>query len=114
MVTIQDLQKIGVNTAEGLTRCLNNEGFYLNLVQKFVQEDKVEKLKEAVEANDLDKAFGLAHNLKGSTGNLSLTPLYKPVSEMSDLLKVRTQMDYSAYVEEITKQFQALKTLCQD
>lgn len=111
MVTIQKLQEFGVNTAEGLTRCLNNEIFYLSLVEKFAQQDKIAQLKEAIEENDLDKAFDLAHNLKGSAGNLSLTPLYKPIAEMSDLLKVRTRMDYSAYINEITDRFQELQKL---
>ncbi|MBQ6519493.1 MAG: Hpt domain-containing protein [Anaerolineaceae bacterium] len=112
-MTIQELEIFGANTKEGLTRCLNNESFYLSLVRKFAQEDKIEQLRAAAEARDFDKAFGIAHNLKGSTGNLALTPLYKPIAEMSDLLKVRTDMDYSPYIEEITRQFQSLKEFFQ-
>ena len=33
MLTVDKMKELGCNTAEGLGRCLNNEMFYLNLVQ---------------------------------------------------------------------------------
>ena len=114
MLSIQKLQELGVNTKEGLERCLNNEMFYFKMVKKAMADDSVEKLKLAIEANDLDKAFEIAHNLKGVTGNLALTSLYEPVAEMTDLLRERKQMDYSAYVETITNKKQEIAALCMD
>ncbi|MBQ4512166.1 MAG: Hpt domain-containing protein [Anaerolineaceae bacterium] len=114
MLSIQNLKEIGVNTKEGLERCLNNEQFYLKMVKKTMEGDNVEKLKAAIEANDLDKAFEIAHNLKGVTGNLSLAPLYQPLSEMTEHLRAREQMDYSSYIETITANKEKLAALCRD
>ena len=43
--------------------------------------------------------------------NLSLTPLTKPVSEMTELLRSRTDTDYSALMEEAAAQFARLCSL---
>jgi HPt (histidine-containing phosphotransfer) domain-containing protein len=114
MLSIDSLQKAGVNTQEGLSRCMNNEQFYFRLIRKVIEGNDVERLKNAVESGDLDTAFSVAHNLKGSTGNLALTPVYEPVSKMTELLRSRTQTDYAPFVDEISKNWQVLSALCRD
>ena len=111
MLTLQALQEAGVNTKEGLARCMNNESFYLNLVTKALMKDDCDKLKTAIEAGDLDSAFSAAHNLKGSMGNLAITPIYKPVAEMTELLRSRTQTDYTPYLDTVMQQKETLASL---
>lgn len=101
MLTIEALKELGVNTQEGLARCMNNEAFYLRLVGMGLKDGGFDKLEEAVAAGDLDAGFEAAHALKGVLGNLALTPLYTPVSEMTELLRARTQADYAPYIEKI-------------
>lgn len=112
MLTIEKLQELGVNTQEGLNRCLNNEQFYFRLIQQVMSDDSVEKLKAALEANDLDTAFSIAHNLKGSLGNLSLTPIYEPIAKMTELLRTRTEMDYTPLINTVMEQKAAIAALC--
>ena len=71
------------------------------------------ELKESIDAGDLDAAFEAAHALKGVTGNLGLTPIRKPVLEITELLRARTEMDYSELVEEIEKQKDILTKLAE-
>ena len=102
MITIQELNDFGANTKEGIARCVNNEGFFLDLVNRAVNDfEKFDLLEAALREGDLDTAFEYAHALKGLTGNLSLTPLYEPLCEMTELLRSRTQMDYSALISVI-------------
>lgn len=112
MVTIEQLKAFGVNTEEGLARCLNQEAFYLNMVKKSLATDNFDKLKAALDANDLDAAFELAHGLKGMVGNLSLTPLYEPISEMTENLRARKEMDYKPYIDTVMEKKAALDKLC--
>ena len=112
MLTLQALQDFGVNTQEGMTRCLNNAQFYSRLINKALADDSFERLKTAVEANELESAFEIAHALKGVLGNLALTPLYQPVSEMTELLRARKEMDYSPYLDAILERKQDLLALC--
>ena len=46
------------------------------------------KLREAMAAGDAKAAFEAAHALKGAIGNLSLTPLYNPISELTERLRL--------------------------
>ena len=101
MLTIEKLREFGANVDEGVKRCVNNETFYLTMVTKSLQEPGFDNLKGAIEAGDLDKAFEIAHALKGVTGNLALTPIDTPVREITELLRSHTDMDYGPLVSEI-------------
>ena len=45
------------------------------------------------------------------TGNLALTPIDQPVREITELLRARTQTDYSALLNEILARKQELSDL---
>ena len=93
MLTIQLLKEFGANTAEGLGRCMNNETFYLRLVGMGLADAGFEKLLAAARADDRQAAFEAAHALKGVLGNLSLTPLYRPVETLTELLRAGNAAD---------------------
>ena len=112
-MTIDDLKKYGANTGEGLHRCMNNEAFYLRLVKMIPGDPNFTKLFDAMDRGDLDAAFEAAHALKGSTGNLALTPIYRPVFEITELLRARKQTDYTMLLTEIRSGWDALTRLCQ-
>ncbi len=114
MLTIDAMKEFGANTEEGVARCINNEGFYLKLVKKIPTDKNFDELKNAIEAQDLERAFEAAHALKGVLANLSLTPILEPVSEMTEHLRSREQMDYSSYLETIAKKKDELTALCEE
>ena len=99
-MTIDELKAYGANTEEGLQRCLNNEGFYLRMVKMIPGDANFRKLYDAVDSGDLASAFDAAHALKGSTGNLALTPILAPI------------IDYSALIEAIRKGHDELQEIC--
>ena len=105
MLTIDALREYGANVDEGLVRCMNNADFYIRLVKMSLGDAGFDNLKKAVEAGDLDAAFEAAHALKGVLGNLALTPMYEPVSRVTELLRRRTETDYTADVAEILAEF---------
>ena len=111
MLSVETLKECGVNTEEGLGRCLNNEAFYLRLVGMALDDGGFEKLPAALAAGDLHAGFEAAHALKRVLGNLALTPIYTPVSELTELLRRETAGDYQAYLTEILAQRDKLKAL---
>ena len=113
-MTIDMLTPYGANTKERLQRCMNNEGFYLRLVKMIPGDVNFQRLYDAVEAGDLAAAFDAAHALKGSTGNLALTPIFVPVSEITELLRARTETDYTPLVAAIRDAHNKLRELCAD
>ena len=101
MLTLETLNEFGVDTKEGLTRCMNNQKFYFRMISMGLSNDSFEKLGKALEENNLDEAFEAAHALKGVLGNLALTPIYKPLSEMTEMLRAKKTADYTAMYEPI-------------
>ena len=111
MLTIQGLKEYGANVEEGLKRCLNNESFYLRLVGIAAADEGYDRLAQQVGDGAVAEAFETAHALKGVLGNLFLTPLYEPVSELTELLRAKQEGDYSALVNTILEQRDKLRAL---
>ncbi|MBQ6465821.1 MAG: Hpt domain-containing protein [Oscillospiraceae bacterium] len=101
MLTVENLRAWGANVDEALVRCLNNESFYLRLVNKALLDPSFDKLAETVSSGDLEQGFDLAHSLKGVCANLALTPICRPIEQITELLRSRTDTDYTALLEEI-------------
>ena len=94
MLTIEQLNDFGVNTKEGLTRCMNNQKFYFKMLKMGLSSDQFDKLGNAIEAGKNDEAFEAAHALKGVLGNLALTPIYNPLAEMTEMLRAGKDANY--------------------
>ena len=111
-MTINDLAAFGANTQDGLQRCLNNEAFYLRMVKKASEDANFQKLYDAMAVGDLDAAFAAAHALKGVMGNLALTPIFAPASQLTEVLRARLQQDCMALVSAIRSAQAALAAIC--
>ena len=105
MLTIEKLNDFGANTEEGLGRCAGNKALYLKLVGMIPAEANFDKL---------DNAFEASHALKGVLGNLSLTPMYQVSVEITELLRARTEMDYTPLLQDLLTKRDTLGALCAD
>ena len=108
MVTLEFLREYGADVDEGLARCMNMESFYLGLVDSSLDDKYYDLLLNAVASGDLDEAFKAVHSLKGMAGNLSLTPLFKITSEMTELLRVKADADYTAMAKAVEEEHKKL------
>ena len=100
-MTLDDLIAYGANVEEGLGRCLNNEAMYLRLVDTVKADPNFETLDVAVREGRLKEGFEASHALKGVLGNLSITPLCDLISEICELLRHETAMDYTELLDKI-------------
>lgn len=110
-MTLDDLVAYGANTSEGLARCVGSESLYLELVDSVRTDERFEALQAAVQEGRLRDAFENAHALKGVLGNLSLTPLYDPMCEITELLRAETAMDYTDLMSTINAEYAKLCAL---
>lgn len=101
MITVEKLKELGCNTDEGLARCLGDESFYLGLVPGAFEKERYEKLDKFIKEGNLSDAFEEAHALKGVLANLFITPLLEIINEITDLLRARTEMDYSSLLDRM-------------
>ncbi|MCR5626311.1 MAG: Hpt domain-containing protein [Lachnospiraceae bacterium] len=113
MLTVDELNKLGANTEEGLKRCMGREDMYLKLVPKALNDANFERLKDAISNNDLTLAFEAVHAIKGVSGNLSLTPIYDKSDEITELLRKKSEADYSLLVDELIEIRDKFRACCE-
>ena len=101
MLTLDKLKEFGVDTKEGLTRCMNNEGFYFKMIGMGLSNEYFETLGKALEDGNYEEGFEAAHALKGVIGNLALSPIYTPLAEMTEMLRAKKEADYVAMYKPI-------------
>lgn len=100
MITIDNLKAFGADVTEGVKRCLDDEEFYIDLVKSVIPDERIPELEKYIAAKDFDKAFEVAHALKGMYGNISLTPIYEPICQITELLRDKKDVDYSGYLSK--------------
>ncbi len=111
MITTQKLKEYGADVENALARCANNEALYLRLVQMATNEVLSSELDKALAENDLDESFSICHKLKGAVSNMGLTPILKPLSELTELLRHKTPGDYTSLYNEMMAQTNKLVDL---
>lgn len=94
---LEELQKLGCNVEEGRRRLMQNDALYIRLLHHFPQVVEKCTLCENLEQQDYKSAFQAAHDMKGVTANLSLTPLYEGYSDMVSRLRAEK---YDGLMEE--------------
>ncbi len=101
MELIAELETLGVNTTEALARFMNNSGLYVRMLGKFPAAVKDADVLTHFQAKDYETAVATAHTLKGVTGNLSLTPLFKAYTDIVALLRANEPDKAEAILTEI-------------
>lgn len=92
MMTLDALKTFGANTVEGMARCMDDEPFYLEMVELALEDQNFDALEDAMEARDAHAAFEAAHALKGSLGNVALTPIYEAACDLTELLRGKNEV----------------------
>ena len=113
MITIDKLKTIGVDTDEGIRRCMGNETLYLKLVAGVPSEACFSNLDKAVAEHDFVAAFEAAHAMKGILGNLAIKPMFNDAVEITELLRNGTDTDYSPFLSRLEKGRKELEKLCE-
>ena len=114
MLTMETLKEFGADVDAGLTRCMGMKDFYLRLVQMELRDPSFAALDRAVEARDIRGAFEAAHALKGAVGNLSLTPLYMPICELTEMFRdAQTMPEATAAHVRVKQALDQLKMLAE-
>jgi hypothetical protein len=111
MTIIDKLNNYGCNTKEGLERCLNKEDFYIKLLKMSVSDNKIYDLKKFIIDKDYDNAFKISHALKGVFANLSLTPLYNILYNLTEELRIKENKDYTNEINGLVKVFDEIKNI---
>jgi len=101
MSLIEELNTLGVDTGEGLDRVMGDKDLYTMMLGMFVDAVKTNAFTlDEFDGSDLDELIRKVHTLKGTTGNLSLTPLYNGYNEALVLLRAGQPAQAKARLEQ--------------
>ncbi|MCM1149346.1 MAG: hypothetical protein NC319_04570 [Butyricicoccus sp.] len=88
MSLLEELKALGVNVDEGLDRVMGDDSLYEMMLGMFVDAIGSNAISvEEFSGSDLDGLTRKVHTLKGTTGNLSLTPLFDGYMKTLGLLR---------------------------
>lgn len=101
MALFEELKALGVDIDGGLKRLAGNEALYTKLLGSFLKTVEKNAVTPDFDAADCTETIEKAHAIKGTAGNLSITPLYESYSEILKLLRSGETEEARTLLEEI-------------
>lgn len=101
MALLEELKTLGVNVQEGLDRLGGNEALYTKLLGSFIKSMETHSVRPDFDENDYDEIIEKTHAIKGTSGNLSLTPIYEAYTEIVALLRMGEPAQAKERLEKI-------------
>lgn len=98
---LNELNKLGVNTEDGIFRFMNNEELYKRMLVSFAEMVRKSRVTADFDDADYDKEIEKIHALKGAAGNLSVEPLYAAYTEIVRLLREGSVAQAKAAITKI-------------
>lgn len=87
MDLFEELKSLGVDVDGGLKRIGGNEALYKRLLNTFVKAMKGQQVSPDFDLADYEEVKEKAHAIKGTSGNLSITPVFEAYSRIMELLR---------------------------
>ena len=104
MALFEELKALGVDIDGSLKRLAGNEALYTKLLGSFLKTVEKNAVTPDFDAADCTETIEKAHAIKGTAGNLSITPLYESYSEILKLLRSGETEEARTHLEEILPQ----------
>ena len=81
------LQDWGCDIPGAMRRFLDDEDLYTSCLDTMLADESFESLGIGIKEGDVAKAFDAAHSLKGTLGNMGLTPMYEIIIQIVEPLR---------------------------
>ena len=106
-MTIQECyEAIGGNYEAVYQRMMKKEALIMKFTKKFLNDGSFNSLEENLKAGNIEEAFRAAHTLKGVAQNLAFEALYKPSSELAEILRSGSTEGSEELMAEISKEYE--------
>lgn len=101
MEFLEEMEGLGVDVKEGLDRVMGDESLYSMMFDMLITTIENTPIQpEDFDGDKLDELIGKVHSLKGTTGNLSVTPLFDLYNKALTLLRANRPAEAkAAYIE---------------
>lgn len=86
-----ELEEMGMDVNTTVNRFMGNEALYLKFLYKFQNDQSVANIQQHIAEQNAEEAFKSAHTLKGVAANLGLDPIAQHASDITELLRGKSQ-----------------------
>ena len=101
MTLLEELQTLGVDVEDGLKRLNGNEKLYTRLFGSFLKTLQANSVALDFDCTDYEETTHKVHTIKGTAGNLSITPLFEGYTEMLAMLRSGRPQEAKSLLEKI-------------
>lgn len=101
----QILASHNVDVEQTINRFSGNEDLFEKHLFRLPSDPTYIQLQEAVANNDAGKSMEAVHTLKGVSGNLGITPLFKATSDMVAAIRNSSTEPLSVLFEPVQKAY---------
>ena len=114
MALLDSLKNAGVDTDGSIARFVGNTAMYEKFLRKFPGDDTFAKIKPAFDKDDWTEALNATHTLKGVSGNLGMTRLYKACSDTVALIRAGEQDKAKQSFAELKSAYDEIHAVIKD
>lgn len=100
MELLEELKSLGVNVDEGLARMMGKKDLYTRLLGVYVKTMGEQYVGPDFDAND-STVVERAHSIKGTSGNMSITPVYEAYTKIVERLRAGKPEEARALLKAI-------------
>lgn len=101
MELFEELKNLGVDVDGGVKRIMGNEKLYRKLLGTFVKTFDANAVAPDFDTTEYTGIIEKVHTIKGTAGNLSLTPIYEAYTEILNLLRSGKPEEAKAILEKV-------------
>lgn len=107
--------ELPINLEAALPRFFNDRKFFLEMCQDLVAHmpDRIQAIKHALQTNNANDLFRLAHNLKGVSANFSAGPVTRLAAQIEALGKSEDTSNAASLVEQLEIEVERLIKYCE-
>ena len=107
----QILSDAGIDVGRA-DECLGgNYELFLKLIKSFLSDDDFSNLSKAFENAEQKDIETFAHSLKGVSGNLGITKMYKDLSDIVSVVRGQSEGDIKALLSDVEYEKNRLETV---
>lgn len=87
MTMLEELKSLGVDVDDGLKRVMGKEKLYIKLFGTFVKTIEGQIVRPDFDISECEETIEKVHSIKGTSGNLSITPIYEAYTQILNQLR---------------------------
>ncbi|HCA21545.1 MAG TPA: hypothetical protein DEO87_04095 [Lachnospiraceae bacterium] len=109
-LTLEGLEKIGLNTVDGLTYCGNDEEFYLEIINDYVDAapEKIGQLDGFLKADNLKDYKILIHSIKSASKTIGATDMFEKAKGLEEAAAAGDGSFVKSHHEAVMNEYKAL------